>query len=247
MKRFNDSKLLIDPIDIHKAVKSKRLDITAEKMEDPLSMTSSIDLGWLSFASKQYDISDNIKDYAMVPVIIFTTDTPNRNGVGFLASNLAEYNVVHGRQHYKTWKGKPTFYEHRNQVPAEANGVILDVFLKPVGNSGFWKVINYLAFDRSKYEDLIKRVISKDVTTYSMGCNVSSFQCSECGRQRGSCFHLEENKYYVIDRQTKHEHNRKSKLPNVIFTVGMNPIGFETSIVETPAYPIATNDKVQYV
>jgi len=247
MRRFNDSKLLIDPIDIHKEIKSKRLNVTANKMEDPLNIVSSIDLGWLSFASKQYHVSADIKDYAMVPVIIMTTDTPNRNGVGFLASNLVEYNVVHGRQYYKTWKGKPTFYEHRNQVPAEANGIILDVFLKPVADTGFWKVINYLAFDRSKYEALIKRVISKDVTTYSMGCNVSSFHCSECGRQRGSCFHLEEDKFYTIDRKVKDEEHRKTNLPNVIFTVGMNPIGFETSIVETPAYPVATNDKIQYV
>lgn len=239
MRPFNESELLVDPIDIHRELKRKNIEIRSNKISDPTSLTSSFDLGWLSFASKSYHISDNIKDYIMVAVVILTTNTPNRNGVGFLANNIAEYNVVHGRQYYKTWKGKPTFYEHKSAVPAEANGVILDVFLKQIGNSGFWKIINYLAFDRTKYESLIKRVISKDVTTYSMGCNVSAFECSECGRIRGSCFHLEEGKFVNIDRS--------GEKPNVVFTVGKNPIGFETSIVESPAYPVATNENIQYV
>jgi len=232
------SELLIDPIDLHKQFKRKTMETANNHLDDPLG-GSSIDLSWLSFAAKEYNLSPDIKDYVMVPVIIAPANIPNRNGLGFLAENLAAFSPEHGMQYYKTWKGKPTFYEHENKNVVKANGIILDSMLKKA-NGGYWKVVNYLAFDRSKYTALIQRVLNKDVTTYSMGAYVTGgYACSVCGRQVGNCTHIKEGQAITLNKGG-------SRTPELGFRLGLNPVGFETSIVETPAWTIADNSAINY-
>lgn len=66
----------------------------------------------IKWASKPYNISDDPRDYAVVPVPIMVSDVPNRNGVAFPAKALAEFSIELGMPFFKSWKGKPTFEEH---------------------------------------------------------------------------------------------------------------------------------------
>jgi intein/homing endonuclease len=67
---------------------------------------------WLPFAAKHYRISRNPEDYVLVPVICMPADIPNRNACAFPLHELVEFNPERGQQAYKTWRGKPTHYEH---------------------------------------------------------------------------------------------------------------------------------------
>lgn len=68
--------------------------------------------GWLPFASKQYNISPDVKDYVVIPVPTIITDIPNRNGIAFPLKEMITFRPDLGMQSYRTWKGKPTFEEH---------------------------------------------------------------------------------------------------------------------------------------
>lgn len=238
------SKGVTDPIDIFKEIKRGRLSTTASHLDFETTNKingSPLDLTWLPFGAKAYNLSPNIKDYILVPVFVIPASIPNRNTIGFLLEDLVKFNIEHGMQHYKTWRGKPTFYEHKNDNPVEANGIILDTMMKKSTKGNYWKVFNYMAFDRTKYSDLIQRVVRKEVSTYSMGATISGYDCSICGREVGKCVHqkLNDTNIKLIDTGLDH--------PEVAFKVGRNPIGFETSIVEDPAWIVADNDYVQFL
>lgn len=227
---------LVDPIDLHKANKAKTLEVSSVSIGNPLG-GQALDLEWFKFAAKAYNISPIMTDYLLVPYIIFNPGLPNRNGVGFALEDLARFSVEHGQQYYKTWKGKPTFYEHQHDNPLEANGVILDTFLKKNSKSDVWDMIVYIAYDRTKYKDLIERVASRDLNTVSMGAYVTGgYTCSLCGKPFGHCTHLDRNRPHEI-----REFNTGKDAPELAFRVGRNPVGFETSLVETPAFSHAEN------
>lgn len=235
---------LLNPLDLHKAAKQKKVIASTDSIDLDTSSTGignglQLDLSFLPFAAKQYNISLNIMDYILVPVFVIPASIPNRNTVGFLLEDLARFNVELGMQHYKTWRGKPTFYEHKNDNPVEANGIILDTVLNKSQKGNYWKVINYMAFDRTKYTDLVQRVIRREVSTYSMGATVTHYECSICGRKIGNCNHFTKR-----DRHLKLIDTGLDR-PEVAFMVGRNPVGFETSIVEDPAWVVAQNDFVQ--
>ena len=174
---------LIDPIDLHKSNKSKTLEVSSKALGNPLG-GQALDLEWFKFAAKQYNISPNLTDYLLVPVIVFNPNLPNRNGVGFALEDLARFSVEHGHQFYKTLKGKPTFYEHAHDNPVEAKGVVLDTFLKKNSKTGVWDFIAYMAYDRTKYVELVDRIARKELNTYSMGCYVTGgYTCSICGKE----------------------------------------------------------------
>lgn len=244
------SGLIVDPIDIHRALRQKKIEVSAltdnvQKMEDPLNPGGQpIDLEWFRFAAKEYHISPDIRDYLFVPVIIAPANLPNRNNMGFALEDLVKFSPDNGMQYYKTWTGKPTFYEHQHDDITQANGVILDVHLRKASNADYWKIINYMAFDRGKYSELISRVARKDVTTYSMGAYITGgYTCSICERKVGSCGHLS----LKNPTDMKLFDGAPGEDPSVAFRVGRLPVGFETSIVETPAFSIADSDGVGYL
>jgi hypothetical protein len=218
-------------IDLHKASRKKGL---VEVSTNGITYQNQIvDTSWLPFAAKQYNLSGDIKDYVMVPVVISPCGFPNRNGVAFLLEDLVSFNTELGMQYYLTWRGKPTFYEHDSSDIKKANGLILDVSLS---SKNYWKIINFLAFDRTKDVDLIQRVISGDVKTYSMGAYITGgYTCSICGKVVGTCNHLDIK-------------SRKLRLfgDQLAFRLGRYPVGFETSIVEVPAWSVAESTKVIY-
>ncbi len=115
-------------IDIHKQLK-KSGNITKNKngmsviasIDDTNTFKETLDITtWLPFAAKKYNISPDINDYIILPVFTIPTELANRNGVAFPLKSLLEFNTEQGMQAYKTFKGKPTFYEHNNSDHTKA-------------------------------------------------------------------------------------------------------------------------------
>lgn len=251
----NDKNFDFSAIDIHKAIKQK--DVSSVKNDISLNIkelgaqtvsskldsdknlvnqTALLDVRtWLPFASKKYEISPNIEDYIVTPVITITSDVSNRNGVGFALSDLVKFNPDMGMQAYKTFKAKPTHVEHENKDITKAKGVILDTFLRKIpGKSGCYKLLELLAFDRTKDEALAKAILNKQINSYSMGAHVENFRCSYCGALHGDCDHLSKDpsdiNFYVYNGV-------------LVYAQCVNPIGFETSAVGVGAYSMAVADK----
>jgi hypothetical protein len=192
---------------------------------------------WLPYCAPVYQVSSDPRDYVMVPVIIMPSDLPNRNGVAFPLRELIKFNPELGQQAYKTWKGKPTHLDHKNEDITKAYGVIADTTLrKLVGfNEGrLWKVLSFLAFDRSKHADVCQRILDGDINSYSMGAWIAQYTCSYCDAELGKCDHLAKNK----PGEMYQKDNR------LVFRNCAGIEGFETSAVETPAYISAISDEV---
>ena len=188
----------------------------------------------------------------MVPVILFYADIPNKNGFGFSLGNLSSWSSEHGVSRYQTWRGKPVFLNHANTDVKQAMGIVLDTFLKKVPNkrktmpgpSGdYWKVLSCLAVDRGKNKEIASRIMAKDLSTYSMGTIITGgYLCSICNKQVGTCRHLDMRK----PRYDMKLVDTGKELPEVAYVIGLDPVGFEVSAVDVPAYEMAENDRVQY-
>lgn len=192
---------------------------------------------WLPFASKVYNISPNIKDYIIVPVLTIPSDLPNRNGVGFPLKELVRFNPELGMQCYKTWKGKPCFEEHANDDHKAAKGVILDTHMKPMKKYGIWRLLKLLAYDRTRDPQLCNDILARKRNSYSMGAYLSGYTCSYCHKPFGTCEHIP----YGATPQDMIFLPYKDSL---IFKNVVMPEGFETSSVKTPAFITALNDEV---
>lgn len=213
----------------------KNKNTTVLSSEEELSITSlPVNTSWLEQASKIYNISNDLNDYVIVCVKIFCSDLPNRNGVAFPKKELIRFNPEAGCLAYKTWVGKPTFLEHNNSILSNAKGVIFDSMLRPSrGLQGDLVHVDLLAgYDRTKDPNLVNNILSGKSNCYSMGAYSDDFTCSICGKSlnSGGCQHasLERPSFDLIN----------GKLPyyNVV-----NPVGFELSSVETPAFVMAVN------
>lgn len=192
---------------------------------------------WLPFAAKDYHISPDPKDHIVVPVIVMPSDLPNRNGVAFPLHQLAKWDPEIGRIAYKTWKGMPTYSEHANNDYTQARGVIADSLLRKLNgfNQGqIWKVLLLLTFDRSKYPDVARRILTGETNSYSMGAWVNEYQCSYCNSALGKCGHIHPKKPTEMSVINGHMAFRNA--------IGIR--GFECSEVGTPAYISAISDSV---
>ena len=237
---------LIDPIDLSKELRAKRVELANDHLtgDKRTGMQSGVplDVEWLKLASSSYDLSPEIKDYMMVPVVIFYANIPNRNGVGFSIKDLASFVPEYGCPSYRTWRGKPVLYEHSDHDDVKTSkGVVLDSFLRK--DRGHWKVLSYLAVDREKDTELASRLMKNEVNTYSMGAYITGgFFCSICEKEVGTCHHLDNRKPRAGMRLI----DLGDRLPHVAFMVGKGPVGFEISVVESPAYPMAENSDIQF-
>ncbi|QJT70858.1 hypothetical protein GR7B_00060 [Vibrio phage vB_VcorM_GR7B] len=240
---------LSTPLDIHRMMKRKEIATASDMYSDTMGIPTDsgavrdhVDFAsWLPFSAKPYNISNKIEDYVLVPVIIMPSDLPNRNGVGFPLNELVKFSPEHGMQAYKTWKGKGTYYEHANQILHEAKGVIVDTYMrqfKGFGGKKIWKLVALLAFDRSKDPAMVKRILSGDLNTYSMGAYVTKYKCSVCGRDKGLCSHLSTQKKVNFQLEAGGK---------LAYQLACGIEGFETSAVEDPAYVSAISDHVMPV
>lgn len=195
---------------------------------------------WLPLAAPHYNISKHLQDYLLVPVPSVISDIPNTNGDCTSKDELLLFSTVTGMPAYKTFKGKGCYEEHQNQIPKNAKGIILDVYLKPLkgfGNDKHFKVVKLLAFDRTKDWKLCDRIASGETNTYSMGLYYDSYTCSICNhtvyREPGR------------DRPCVHTNLKtKTKLigDKLAYRLLHNLVGFETSLVKDPAFVNASSD-----
>lgn len=197
---------------------------------------------WLPFAAKEYKLSTDIRDYVLVPVPILFSDIPNTNGDSVSVPELLRFNPELGMQAFKTFRGKPTFYEHDNQDITKAKGVILDAFMRPLrrfGNGRYYKLIELLAYDRTKDPVLVDSILKGENNAYSLGFYFKSYTCSICrqrfgeGGQKMLCAHTAPRKPTYV-----HDNNR------LAYRMCENIRGFETSVVASPAFVTAISHLV---
>ncbi len=190
---------------------------------------------WLPFSAPHYKISPQLSDYFFRPVILFITDLPNRNGVGFPASELARWSEEGGCQAFMTWRGKPLHVEHKSEDPTQAIGVIVDVAMRPLkgyGDNRLWKVIALAAVDRTKRTDITAEIEANRRNTWSMGALVDGYTCSYCGAEVGNCHHIDKDAKVVF-------YEKDGKL---VYKLVRGVFGIELSSVDDPAYGVALSD-----
>ena len=220
-------------------VKGIDLDTAEGRQQIPLDYDQ-----WLPYAAKTYKISPHPEDYVMVTTPICPSDLPNRNGVGFpLAELVGMRPPPHHQQVFKAWKRCPVHYEHRNEIPTDAYGVIFDTEMRRIqgyGHGRLWKVMGLLGIDKNKNPDMAARVLRGDVNTYSMGALCDYFTCSYCGARLGQCPHLNPK----ADLDFKSLRDPFTGVETLAFRNAhvLSPI--EVSIVEDPAWTTALSDQV---
>jgi len=213
--------------------KSKQLIASVSLMDSVRDLTENARF-WLPIAAEKLNISKNISDYVLTPVISMPSDLPNRNGQAFPYTELTGWCVDAGQPMYKTWVGKGAHYEHQNQDPWQAKGVIVDCVMRPLENTdgNIWKVVKLVAWDRTKDPLLVNDIVSKKRNCYSMGAHAADFSCSVCAGllSKGGCEHVTHGKpaYKVF--------NGRLGYYNTI-----DCCGFEISSVQSPAYASASN------
>jgi hypothetical protein len=142
---------------------------------------SDIDVSWLPAASETYQISDDPRDYVLADIPIVTVDIPNRNMQAFPYEEVSYFDPSQGRLVYQTFLGRPTHIDHDNKDPLKAKGVIFDSALQFVPAYNVWKIRILAGWDRSKDPQLVRQILEKKRTGYSMGALVNNFVCSVCG------------------------------------------------------------------
>lgn len=195
---------------------------------------------WLPMAAEEYEISKNISDYVVVPVIIAPTDLPNRNSVAYPFETLTRFSPRQGRLNYKSWLGKPTYTEHNHFKVEEAKGIVFDTYMAPINYSkgNLWKVCALCGFDRTKDPELCNAILSGERKSYSMGAFITQYECSICGctSKQGK---LNTECGHVIRGRPKFYETKHGILPSYLLArIGIE--GFEVSSVATPAWSSAT-------
>ncbi len=230
------------------AIGSQPLEMfSLEKQKNRLHVSSSLNLeeavkdmiddvpNWLGLASEVMNISSDLKDYILSPVVSMPSDLPNKNGQAFPYHQLSAWNPQHGMPMYKTWKGKGSFIEHASDDYTQAKGIIFSSMLLPIKNTtgNIWKVVKLVGIDRSRDSVLANDILTKKRKHWSMGAYAEDYECSICGSHYsdGDCEHLEAK----ADQPPKFPiFNNMLAYWNV-----ERPVGFEISSVAKPAFSSA--------
>jgi hypothetical protein len=141
-----------------------------------------LDLDFLPAAAESYHISPDPKDYIVVSLPIVTADIPNRNVQMFPIEEICHFDPIYGQIVYQTFMKKPTHINHINEDPTKAKGIHADASMQYIPKYDLWKINVLTLWDRSKDPRLIKDILEKRRTGYSMGATVSYFLCSICGQ-----------------------------------------------------------------
>ena len=201
----------------------------------------SIDVSWLPGAAEAYSISPDLRDYVVMPCVTIVSELPNVNGDAMSAAELLAFNPNEGRQAYRSFIGKPTYREHReNTIFNKAKGVILDAYMEPLPRYRRVKLVELLAFDRTKDPDLANRILTKQINTASMGVFFSSYRCSISNR----VFKPGEIEGTYTQRGAPPRLVDIGGKQRMAFRWLLDLVGFETSAVEVPAYACAVSDFV---
>lgn len=189
---------------------------------------------WLPFAAKEYNLSTDIRDYVLVPVPVLYTELPNTNGDSVTLKEFLRFDTEYGMQAFKTFRGKGCYLEHANKIHKEAKGVILDVFMRPLkrfGGGKYYKVVELMAYDRTKDPALVNSILAGENNAYSVGFYFKSYNCSICGANVGQganskpCTHTYPRRPTSINPQNR-----------LVYRQCRDIVGFETSSVANPSY-----------
>lgn len=164
-------------LDLDTDKKTGRMSLLSASATEPASV---VDVSWLPAAAEKLKISADIKDYVLAEVPIVEGDIPNRNMHCFLTSRLVEFLPEYGMSAYRTFVGKPVFYEHQHHDVEKARGIILDARMH--FHKGRSYVMILKAFDRTKDRKLAEDVLSGARRGHSMSAWAGEFDCAACGR-----------------------------------------------------------------
>lgn len=228
-------------------LQAQSIEVMAPETSEAKNALQLLDFAtWLPSAAKLYQISPDVRAYVLATIPICPSDLPNRNGIGFPLDELLKFQPPPvARQAYKAWTGCPMHYEHRNEIHEDAYGVIFDTALRPIkgyGKGKLHKVMGLIGIDREKYPEMARRVMERDINTYSMGALVDSFSCSFCGcaiTKKSGCSHVNMNRDIDWNEVRSWDNRRHIAFRNAH---GINPI--ECSLVESPAWTTALSDVV---
>jgi hypothetical protein len=205
-----------------------------------------VDVSWLPAASEAYCLSADIRDYVIAEVPIVEGDVPNRNMHCFLTSRLVEYMPKFGCQAYKTFVGKPVFYEHQHDDNTKAKGVILDSSMRNV--NGRWFTMILKAFDRTKDRQLAEDVLSGRRKGHSMSAWTANFDCGYCGHRWDTSYPAAcEHAKGPVNRRIPGRYSGLGDVLNgsLIYAVTHEAYFFESSSVGDPAnYGAMQSDQV---
>lgn len=195
---------------------------------------------WLPYAAEHYRLSVDIRDYVLVPIPAMFSDLPNTNGDSLSLKQMLRFDPQLGMQMYKSFKGKPTFLEHANKDITQAKGVILDSFLRPVPfNPRYYKIVQLLAFDRTKDYSLVEQLLSKAHNAYSVGFYYNSYTCSICNTRVGKGIAHSPCQHTQLGKPTYRQTDGR-----LVYRKCENAIGFECSVVASPAYVSAIGPNI---
>lgn len=150
------------------------------------NFVNKVDVSWLPAASKTYKISNDISDYILTDIPAVTvamSGMPNKNFQAFTNEEVLHYDPMLGMQVFKTFIGKGTHLEHDNKDPEKAKGVIFGSLLIPIVgyNQPMFKISILAGWDRTKDPDLVRAIMNRERTGYSMGSIVKAFVCAITG------------------------------------------------------------------
>lgn len=192
---------------------------------------------WLPAAAKVYKLSPNIRDYILVPVPVMFSDIPNTNGDSVTIQEFLRFDPDLGMQAFKSFRGQPCHREHANKVIEDAKGVILDVFLRPVkrfGGGRYFKLVELMAYDRTKDPLLVNALLSGEENAYSVGFYFKHYKCSICGAKVAQGLNSKPCAHTAPRRPTYKDQNGR-----LVYRQCGSIKGFETSVVYNPSYVTA--------
>jgi hypothetical protein len=225
-----------------------------EKQRNDMVLASNVDLkdeirtilndvpNWLPIASEVLGISKDIKDFILAPVISMPSDLPNRNQQAFPLTELTRWQPDFGMPMYKTWNGKPMFTEHANSDPTKAKGIILNTLLRPIANSDgdIYKVIKLAAWDRNRDSVAANDILTRKISSYSMGSYAKDYSCSICGSRltKGGCEHVEHGRplFKCFSADGMKQVAPGTPGAQLAYHNTMDCCGFELSLVKSPAF-----------
>jgi hypothetical protein len=226
---------------------AKRALITAGMEVSDGASGAALGMGWLEAAASHYNVSRDPKDYVIAPVSILVSGMPNRNGVAFPLRELAAFDVEYKQMAYETWTRSPVFYEHANEDHTKALGVIFDTTMRHApefAGDVLFRVNALCGVDRTRAPMLANRVLTGNLKTWSMGASVAQYQCSICGHKPTKtsrrCEHMS-----LDNRQMRTFVGASGRPPKLAHYTCAGIRGFETSMVEIPAWASAQNEPNQ--
>ncbi len=200
-----------------------------------MSMEASAECNlWLPAAAKVYKLSPNIRDYVLVPVPVMFSDIPNTNGDSVTIQEFLRFDPELGMQAFKSFRGQPCHREHANKVIEDAKGVILDVFLRPVKRFGgglYYKLVELMAYDRTKDPLLVNSILTGEENAYSVGFYFKNYTCSICGAVHGQGLNAKPCPHTYPRRPTYKNNEGRLAYRQCGYIKG-----FETSVVLNPSY-----------